>query len=213
MVALYVDTALEQEVRIALALGVVAGVTTNPTLIKRTGQPEEEALTRITVQEPRQLFVQLAGKTEAELAMNLNRIRQRFPDTALVFKITPTWPAIRLCSKWHDREDFLVTAVNTVEQAYVAQEAGAKYIAVYLHRYRLRHGSWPPVEDIKSMTQSRIRVMIASCHDIAEVRWSLVSACDDMTLPLATIQMLLASKDSEDDIARFDRDTSRVPRH
>ncbi len=211
--ALYVDTALEQEVRNALALGVVAGVTTNPTLIKRTGQCEEDALREIARLEPSQLFVQLAGKTEAELTTNLTRIRQLCPSTALVFKITPTWPAIRLCARWHEREDFLVTAVNTVEQAYVAQEAGAKYIAVYLHRYRLRHGSWPPVDEIKRMTQGRLRVMMASCHDIAEVRWSLVSACDDITLPLSTIQPLLFSKDSEDDIMRFDQDLIRSPRH
>lgn len=210
--ALYVDTAMTQEIKDALTFGVIAGVTTNPTLIKRTGQSEEDALRNIVQLEPRQLFVQLSGKTEVELSLHLQRIRQLFPDCALVFKITPTWPAIQLCSKWHDHEDFLVTAVNTVEQAYVAQEAGAKFIAVYLHRYRLRNGSWPPVEEIKNMTQGRLRVMIASCHDIAEVRWSLVSASDDITLPFSSIQMLLASRDSEDDIARFDHDTSRVPR-
>lgn len=209
--ALYVDTAIAKEAREALSLRVVAGVTTNPTLIRRAGDKEDDTLLKLASLNPGRLFVQLSGKRREELEEHLKRVRECLPDAALVFKITPTWAAMELSGEWCGREDFLVTAVNTVEQAYVSREAGAKYIAVYLHRYRLRNGSWPPLDEIKRMSQGRLRIMVASCHDIAEVRWALVSGSDDVTLPLPTIQMLLASRDSEDDIARFDRDVSREP--
>jgi transaldolase len=210
--ALYVDTAMFEEAKEALALGVVSGITTNPTLIRRTGHDEHEVFTTLASLEPRQLFIQLSGSTLEELTKHMEDIRTACSTASVVFKIPPTWPAMALCAKWHDQVDFLVTGVNTVEQAYVAEASGAKYIAVYLHRFRLRNGSWPPIEDIKALARTRLRIMVASCHDLAEVRWALVSGFDDITLPLATIQALLVNKDSEEDIARFDKDNLRMPR-
>jgi hypothetical protein len=54
--------------------------------------------------------------------------------------------------------------------------------------------------------------MIASCHDMAEVRWALVNGADDVTLPLSLLQQLLANRDSAEDIARFNRDSPKAGR-
>lgn len=211
--SLYVDTATPSEASKALSLAIVAGVTTNPTLIRRTGADERAILTEIVTFQPKRLFVQLVGKSQQDFLVHRDKIRDMLPNSAMVFKIPPTWPAIEFCEHWHEQDDFLVTAVNTIEQAYVAQQAGAKYVAVYLHRYRLRNGEWPPLDEIKRATQGHLRVMIASCHDITEVRWALINGADDVTLPFATIQALLFSKDTEDDIARFDQDVLRNTPH
>ncbi|PSR20526.1 MAG: hypothetical protein C7B45_14605 [Sulfobacillus acidophilus] len=207
--ALYVDTANPEEARQALNLGIVRGITTNPTLMRRMGESDLVTLDRLLDLNPGQLFVQLVGHKADELEQHLEKIRMRFPKEPLVFKVTPTWDGIRFCQRWQERERFLITAVNALEQAYVAQEAGAGYVALYLHRYRLRHGTWPPLSELKQFTGAHLRIMIASCHDIAEVQWALVNGADDLTLPLSTIQQLLANRDSEEDIARFDRDASR----
>lgn len=209
--AIYVDTASRQEACQALSLGIVRGITTNPSLMRKTGGPELKTVKELLKLDPKPLFVQLSGTTADDLLKHLESIRAVFSQDNLVFKLAPTWRGIKLCSELSGRERFLITAVNTLEQAFAAQEAGAEFVALYLHRYRLRNGSWPPLEAIKGVTRGRTRVMIASCHDIAEVRWALVNGADDITLPLSIIRQLLTSRDSEEDIARFDRDVLRVP--
>jgi transaldolase len=207
--ALYVDTANPEEARQALGLGIVGGITTNPTLMRRMGESDLVTLDRLLALNPGQLFVQLVGHKADQLEQYMEKVRVRFPKEPLVFKVTPTWDGIRFCQRWQKRERFLITAVNALEQAYVAQEAGAGYVAVYLHRYRLRHGAWPPLREIKQVTGEHLRIMVASCHNIGEVQWALINGADDLTLPLSTIQQLLVNRDSEEDIARFDRDASR----
>ncbi|MCY0879979.1 MAG: hypothetical protein OWU84_13715 [Firmicutes bacterium] len=210
---LYIDTANVDEARQALQLGIVSGITTNPTLMRRISDPEPAVIDALLSLSPAQLFIQLRGTTRKELEDHRQRIRGKWPNAPIVFKLVPTWEAMQFAALWREQETFLITAVNSVQQAYVAREAGAQYVAVYLHRYRLRHGTWPPLTEIRRVVGSHVRIMIASCHSMAEVQWAMVNEADDLTLPLSLLQQLLVNTDSAEDIARFNRDGIKAGSH
>ncbi len=64
---MYLDTANPQEIADALKTGVIAGITTNPTILKKEGKPRFDQIDSIMALNPPILFVQIIGDTTEEL--------------------------------------------------------------------------------------------------------------------------------------------------
>ena len=61
--ALYLDSAEVEDARQAVALGFVAGITTNPMLVARTGRPAQEVITDLCCLSLAEVFYQLTERT------------------------------------------------------------------------------------------------------------------------------------------------------
>ena len=61
--ALYLDSAEMEDARQAIALGFVAGITTNPMLIARAGRPAQEIITDLCCLSLAEVFYQLTERT------------------------------------------------------------------------------------------------------------------------------------------------------
>lgn len=134
-----VDSGESEAVRRALASGFVAGVTTNPTLLRRAGVrgPAVPELARAVLGAgARELHLQTYGATEAEMLREARELVAIDPARVVVKLLaTPAGyaAAARLAA---EGVRVTLTAVYTLRQALTAESVGASYIAIYLGRMR-----------------------------------------------------------------------------
>ncbi|MBW8381691.1 MAG: transaldolase, partial [Youngiibacter sp.] len=73
---MFIDTANINEIKEVLSTGIIKGVTTNPTILKREGRPRLQQLDDILALEPGMIFVQATGRDVEELFDDYLRLRE-----------------------------------------------------------------------------------------------------------------------------------------
>ena len=130
---IFIDTANIEEIKRANNMGVVAGVTTNPSLIAREGRDFKQVVKEITdivdgpiSAEVISLDVESMLKEAYDLAKNHKNI---------VIKLPLTENGLTACSKLtKDGIKTNVTLIFTASQALLAARAGATYVSPFLGR-------------------------------------------------------------------------------
>ncbi|WP_309066203.1 transaldolase family protein [Microbacterium sp.] len=135
---LYVDSADVDRVGRLLGAGVVHGVTTNPTILERSGRTAEDIpalYERWVGQGAREVFFQTWGGDTASFLRNAEGILALGDRVAV--KVPATADGFAAASALvRDGASVLVTAVYSVGQALACASIGVQYIAPYLGRLR-----------------------------------------------------------------------------
>ncbi len=217
---LLVDTADQNAILDALKFPGVQGFTTNPTLIARAAGAEALSLDEYVaaarklcgmsadVGSIRQLMIQAVGSADDALRQatcyldDLKTAREK----KLWIKLAPTAPSLACCRALKDIGcASLATAVFTAAQAYVAMEAGADGVAVYLGRLMRRERDWEKqLESVAAIVKSAERtLLLASFPDRQTVEAGLRYS-HDITAPPSVLEDLLTSSLSQEAIKAFD---------
>ncbi|MBN2122262.1 fructose-6-phosphate aldolase [Candidatus Micrarchaeota archaeon] len=129
----FLDTAKVEEIRAATELGICDGVTTNPTLIMKSGRSQEEVVKEIAqiVRGP------VSVEVIAEDAPGMVKEAEEFSAWAsnIVIKVPMTkegMKAVRILSEKGIKTN--VTLVFSATQALIAAKAGATYISPFVGR-------------------------------------------------------------------------------
>ncbi|MBM3624652.1 MAG: hypothetical protein FJX16_04900, partial [Alphaproteobacteria bacterium] len=154
---LLVDSADQQAILHALQFPGVRGFTTNPTLMARAAGVDVLSLDKYVgaarklckmsadIGSIRHLMIQTVGDADNALrqaALYVDDLKSA-RDKNLWIKLTPTPASLACCPALTDMGcASLVTAVFTAAQAYVAMEAGADGVAVYLGRLMRLESDW-----------------------------------------------------------------------
>ncbi len=130
---IWLDTTQSAVVRKALGLGIVTGVTTNPSLIAADGRNIDNILSELLHCQEGPVAVQVLGKTAAEMVLegqNYYCFSNR-----LVIKVPITQEGLTAISQLSQQGiPTMATALATSAQALTAALAGADYIAPYISR-------------------------------------------------------------------------------
>jgi transaldolase len=117
----------------AVEMGILHGVTTNPSIIARSGLKPEDALKKLLDVQPGPVTMQVLGKTAEKMVEEAKkfhafskRIMVKIPSTKEGFKAMKVLSSLKI--------PVMATAVYTPLQALMAGTAGAEYIAFYLSR-------------------------------------------------------------------------------
>ncbi len=217
---LLVDTADHDAILQALESPGVQGFTTNPALIARAAGAEILSLDdyvgaarklgkiAVDIGAVRHLMIQAvgdAGDIRKQAILYLDEMKAA-RDKTLWMKLTPTPASLSCCPALKDMGcATLVTAVFTPAQAYVAMEAGADGVAVYLGRLMRLDTDWQrKLESIAAIVKSAERtLLLASFPDRHTVDVGLRYS-RDITAPPAVLGELLASSLSQEAIESFD---------
>lgn len=216
---LLVDTADPAAIADALTFPGVQGFTTNPTLIARaagTDSLTREEYVRATLglcalaarrPEVRHFMIQAVGDAEDALAQATIYARSLPAGTGakLWIKLPPTRDALNCCRRLEEIGcDSLATAVFTPAQAYVAMEAGADGVAVYLGRLMRTQGDWrPQLEHIVEIVREAGKLLLlASFQNRATIETGLAFS-RDLTLPPHLLGELLLAPQTEEAIETF----------
>jgi transaldolase len=207
-VAVYLDSAIVEEARQAAGLGFVAGVTTNPSLIARTGRPAEAIIRDLCDQGFAEVFYQVVQRPGSALDEEVARLRSIGPEQ-IVFNMPCTLEYLKTVAALADRDLACgVTGVFSPAQAVLAAEAGAEVVIPYVNRAMrlLPGGGLQLVSRIAQVLQSTAcQVLAASLKSPEEVVDTLLAGSHHVSVPW-TVLVAMAHHDlTEQAIAEFGR--------
>lgn len=205
--ALFLDSADIDDVRRANRLGFVAGVTTNPALVAKTGREVTKVVQEILEITTGPVFLQVTAEALEARAEQARSAFKLAPER-MVVKIPATTENISLAAQLsRERIACAITAVSGPAQAYVSALAGAAYVAIYVNRLSRQMGDGIAVlRNSVAITQnSPTRILAASLKSVDEVIAALLAGASDITIPLALILQLGEHELSQKAIEEFSR--------
>lgn len=204
--ALYLDSALLEEARTAMAWGFVTGVTTNPKLIARAGRPAEEIITDLCRICPGPVFYQPVA-TDGEALLEEGRRFSALSPSQVVLKIPASLDNLAVMAVLSSEIPCAATAVFGAAQAYLAAEAGARYIIPYVDRMARTYGRGIAlVEEIAALLRNssrRVELLVASLRSVPQVISCLTAGAQHITIPLGLIREMAEHPLSQQAIQEF----------
>lgn len=182
----FLDTANTEDIKHFAELGLVDGVTTNPTLVSREGRDFETVIKEITqiVSGPVSAEV-TATKAEEMIAQARNEVKWA---SNIVVKIPMTeegLKAVKVLSEEGIKTN--VTLVFSVSQGLLAAKAGATYISPFLGRLDDIGGSGIQlVKDLRQVLDTygfKTEIIAASVRGPQHVQEAALAGADIATIP------------------------------
>ncbi len=203
---LYLDTAEVTEVREVAEWGVLDGVTTNPTLIAKSGRPFETVI--------REICEIVRGPVSAEVTATdvEGMIREGRHLAALnehvVVKLPTTVEGLKAC-KALSAEGIKVnmTLIFSANQALLAAKAGAAYVSPFLGR--IDDISWEGMEVVREIAEIfalhdlPTKVLAASVRHPRHVTEAALAGADVATMPYKVFKQLLVHPLTDIGLKRF----------
>lgn len=211
---LFVDTADVQEIRAANDLGVICGVTTNPSLIAKSGRVFEEVVEEITtiVDGPISAeVVSLDAEKMVEDAQLLASIHSN-----IVIKIplcVEGLKAVKQLTAKGIRTN--VTLIFSAAQALLAARAGATYVSPFLGR--VDDIAWEGVRLVKDIAEIfqvhaiSTEIIAASIRSPQHVVEAAKAGAHIATVPYPVILQMIEHPLTKIGIERFLKDWESVP--
>ena len=204
---LFVDTGDVEEVRQAAEWGIIDGVTTNPTLIAKSGKGFKETVLKICELVP-------GGAISAEVvATNYDDMLKEALEISswnpqIVVKVPLIEPGIRLVTTLADKGIRTnVTLVFSVSQALLAAKAGATFISNFVGRVDdLGADGMDAVRDTVDMVNTYgfdSEVLVASVRHPMHVLEAVLAGAHIATMHLSTMKMLFKHPMTDSGLERF----------
>ena len=211
----FVDTANVEDIKKANDMGVICGVTTNPSLIAKEGRDFNEVIKEITeiVDGPISGEVK-ATTTDAEGMIKEGReIAAIHPN--MVVKIPMTVEGLKAVKVLHaEGIKTNVTLVFTSAQALLAARAGASYVSPFLGR--LDDISMPGIDLINEITEIfmmhdiQTEIIAASIRNPIHVIDCAKAGADIATVPYKVLEQMTKHPLTDQGIAKFQADYKAV---
>lgn len=211
----FIDTANTEDIRKANDMGVICGVTTNPSLIAKEGRDFGEVIKEITsiVDGP------ISGEVKATTVDAEGMIKEGREIAAIhknmVVKIPMTvegLKAVKVLSKEGIKTN--VTLIFTANQAILAAEAGAAFVSPFLGR--LDDISQAGVDLISTIAQIfrnydyETKIIAASIRNPVHVTDCALAGADIATVPYAVIEQMTKHPLTDQGIEKFKKDYEAV---
>lgn len=211
----FIDTAKVEDIRKANDMGVICGVTTNPSLIAKEGRVFEEVIREIASIVDGPISGEVKATTvDAEGMIREGReIAQIHPN--MVVKIPMTVEGLKAC-KTLSAEGIKtnVTLIFTANQALLAARAGAAYVSPFLGR--LDDISQRGVDlireiaDIFAVAFLDTEIIAASVRNPVHVTDCALAGAHIATVPYSVIEQMVKHPLTDAGIAKFQSDYRAV---
>lgn len=212
---IFIDTANIKEIKEAISLGVIDGVTTNPTLIAKEKRPAQDLL--------KEICALVSGPVSAEVisleaegmvaeARQLAKIAEN-----IVIKIPlikEGLKAVKILSLEGVKTN--VTLCFSPSQALLVAKTGADYISPFIGRLDdIGQVGMDLIREIKTIYNNygfKTKIIVASIrHPIHVVNAALIGA-DIATIPFGVIEQLIKHPLTDIGIQRFLDDWKKIPK-
>lgn len=206
--AIYLDSASPDDVRRAVELGFVAGITTNPKLLSQVDRPAEKIIPELCdVLEEGTVFYQLTAPTVAEREAEARRVVGLRPGRVGV-KIPCTTENLTMLPRLASEGlTCAVTAIFSSYQALLAAEVHAAYIIPYVNRATRQVGDGIALVEemtaIFEVTGASTEILAASFRNLTEVAQAVQAGADHVSMSLDLLEALGDHPLSERAIAGF----------
>ena len=186
---IFLDTADVDEIAKAHETGLISGVTTNPTLIKRSGRDPVEVIKEISskFKSLQSISAEVVADTAAEMIDQAQAFNGLWNVT---IKVPCTVEGLKACTALAmTNYKVNVTLVFSVAQAILAEKAGATYISPFIGRWA--DNSVDGIELIKNIRKAytgndqftTTQILGASIRDVYQVEQCAIAGADIATIP------------------------------
>jgi transaldolase len=189
----FIDTGIISEIKEAVSLGIIDGVTTNPSLIAKTGRSQEEVIKEIADIIDGPISAEVIA-TDYDGMVSEGQILAKIHKN-IVIKLPLTEAGIKAC-KWFSDHDIKtnVTLCFSSNQALLAAKAGATYISPFIGRLDdIGHNGFDLIREIRALYDNygfTTKILAASIRHAAHVREVSLIGADVSTMPLNVVKSL-----------------------
>ncbi|MGZ4105916.1 MAG: fructose-6-phosphate aldolase [Tumebacillaceae bacterium] len=209
----FLDTANVNEIKQAAELGVIAGVTTNPSLVAKEGGDFKAMIKEITtiVDGPISAeVISLDAKGMVEEGLELAKIHEN-----VVIKLPMTLEGLKACHQFSQKGiKTNVTLIFSANQALMAARAGATFVSPFLGRLDdISTDGMGLIEDIVQIFDVHgieTEIIAASIRHPIHVTQAALAGSHIGTMPMKVLESLVKHPLTDQGIEKFLADWSKM---
>jgi len=211
----FIDTADVNEIREAESLGILDGVTTNPTLISRTGRPFKETIEEICSIVKGPVSAEVVS-TDTEGIIKEGRELAKIADNIVVKVplIKDGLKAVKALTSEGIKVN--VTLCFSSNQALLAAKAGGTYISPFVGRLDDKgHTGMEVIDEIRTIYDNygfETQIIVASIRNPLHVRDAALMGADIATIPFAVFNNIVKHPLTDAGLESFLADWEKVPK-
>ena len=218
----FIDTANLEDIKKAYKLGVLAGVTTNPSLVAKEGIKFEDRIAEICQAVPKVESVSAevtpdAVTAEEMIAQAEELIKINGGDEKVTIKLPMTLAGLEACRYLTEKGvKTNVTLIFNVNQALLAARAGATYVSPFLGRLDdiSEDGVLlvAKIAELFDVHQLDTQIMAASVRHPDHVTRVAMAGAHIATIPYKVIEQLAMHPLTDQGIEKFAADWAKAPK-
>ncbi len=212
---IFIDTANVDEIREMNDLGIIDGVTTNPTLVSREGRDFESIIKEIVSIVDGPISAEVISLNKDDMVSEARPLSKLHKNINVKIPLTKDGlGAVKILSKEKIKTN--VTLCFSATQALLAAKAGATYISPFIGRLDdISHIGMNLVRDIKEIYSNygfKTEIIVASVRHPLHVLDAALVGADIATVPYKILQQLVKHPLTDIGIQRFLEDWKKVPK-
>ena len=213
---IFLDTADTDAIEKAYTTGIIDGVTTNPTLIRKSGRDPEEVYQQLIDYGINDISMEVVGDYGIMFEEG-TRLSRKF-GKACTIKVPCTPDGLRVCRELsRSLVNVNVTLIFSAAQAILAAKCGAKYVSPFVGR--VDDNSFDGLELIEKISDiytiqnvHKTEILSASIRDVKSVSDSFASGAHVVTMPPTVFDKMYNHVLTDKGLYLFDMDWAQVKR-
>jgi transaldolase len=211
----FIDTGDVGEIREAHAMGLVDGVTTNPSLIAKSGRKYKDVVVEICEMINGPISAEVLTTTYDEMMAEAREWHKVHKNVVVKLPLIPDGlKAVKTCAQEGIRTN--VTLCFSPNQALLAAKAGASYISPFIGRLDdISETGMELIEKIVTIYNNynyETEVLVASVRNPTHVVDAAMLGADVCTIPFSVMQQLVKHPLTDVGLKKFVEDAKKIPR-
>ena len=203
----FVDTADIKEIRDLAATGMLDGVTTNPTLIAKSGRDFFEVIQEICSAVPGPVSAEVTATDAAGMIKEGEKLAKIAKN--ITIKVPLTWDGLKACKHFTSKGTMVnVTLCFSAAQALLAAKAGATFVSPFVGRLDdIGQDGMQLIEDIVTMYNQydyfKTEVLVASIRNPIHITDAAMMGAHVATIPPNVLRQLISHPLTDKGLAVF----------
>ena len=212
---IFLDTADVPTIKKAFSTGLLDGITTNPTLIMKSGRQPTTVYDELADMGIRDISMEVVESTAAGMVREANKLIEQFGDVATI-KVPCTKEGLLACRELANNNVRVnVTLIFSPSQAILAAKAGATYVSPFVGRVDDNSfGGLCLIKDIVNIYQQQswfqTEVLAASIRNVRDVGRAFEYGANICTIPTGVFDKMYKHVLTDAGLAQFEKDWEEV---
>ncbi|HUF46114.1 MAG TPA: fructose-6-phosphate aldolase [Aestuariivirgaceae bacterium] len=190
----FADTADIDEIRELVSMGLIDGVTTNPSLIAKSGRDFTQVIKEICGLVEGPVSAEVIALEADGMITEGRHLAELAPNIAV--KVPLTWEGLKACRALTQGGAMVnVTLCFNANQALLAARAGATFVSPFIGRLDdMGLNGMEVIEEIRAIYDNyefSTAILAASIRTVNHVKMSALAGADVATVPPATLKILV----------------------
>jgi transaldolase len=211
---IFLDTANPEEIKKGASLGIIDGVTTNPTLLSKEDKPFDELIDEILSLVDGPVSIEVTGKKSDDMVKEARELSKLGEN--VVVKIPMIEEGLKAVRKLGNSVKTNVTLIFSANQALLAAKSGATYASIFIGRLDdVGQEGMKVVEEsvqIYRIHGFKTKLIVASIRHPMHVVSAALSGAPIATVPWAVLERMVKHPLTDVGLERFLSDWERWKR-